>query len=100
MALIATDGKASEPGCGPCYDGKIFDREVLYVQHIINEQQLIRSKPTRCLKCGLVNEMTHSRDTDPKTGGWTCSRCGHLYRFAHWKIKKAGRESKVALIAP
>jgi len=62
----------------------------------IKQEKLIRSKPTRCIKCSIVNEMTHAESADPKTGGWTCSRCGHLYRFAHWKIKKAGRESKVA----
>jgi hypothetical protein len=35
--------------------------------------------------------MTHLASADPKTGGWTCARCGHLYLFAHWKIQKAGR---------
>ena len=66
------------------------------IHTVLNKDQLVRSKPTRCIKCGITNEMTHSHDADPKTGGWTCSGCGHLYRFTHWKIKKAGRESKVA----
>ena len=24
----------------------------------------------------------------------TCSKCGHLYRFIHWKIQKAAKASK------
>ena len=55
------------------------------------EEKLIYSKPTRCVKCSIVNEMTHPAGMDTKSGGWTCSRCGHLYLFAHWKIQKAGR---------
>jgi hypothetical protein len=78
----------------PCYNEGLFYRED-FVQ-IIKEAKLVRSKPTRCVKCGLINEMTHPQDADPKTGGWTCSRCGHLYLFAHWKIKKAGKDSKAA----
>ena len=54
-------------------------------------EELIRSKPYRCVKCSIVNEMTHPSGVDMKTGGWNCSTCGHLYLFAHWKIQKAGR---------
>jgi hypothetical protein len=60
------------------------------------KEKLVRSKPTRCVKCSLINEMTHPLGADPKTGGWTCSQCGHLYRFAHWKIQKAGKAARAA----
>jgi transposase len=46
----------------------------------IQQEKLVRSKPTRCVKCSITNEMTHPEDADPKTGGWTCSRCGHQAR--------------------
>jgi hypothetical protein len=62
----------------------------------IQEEKLVRSKPTRCVKCSITNEMTHPQGADLKTGGWTCSACGHLYRFAYWKIQKAGKGSKAA----
>lgn len=57
---------------------------------------LIQSKPTRCVRCSMVNAMTHPVGEDPKAGAWTCSKCGHRYPFAHWKIKKAGREKEAA----
>jgi hypothetical protein len=61
----------------------------------LQKVKIVRSKPTRCVKCSITNEMTHVEGADLKTGGWTCSRCGHLYRFAHWKIQRAGK-AKVA----
>jgi hypothetical protein len=76
-----------------CYDVELFYRKD-FVQ-TIPEMKLVRSKPTRCVKCGIINEMTHPQGADPKTGSWTCSRCGHLYRFAHWKIQKAGKASEI-----
>ena len=30
---------------------------------------------------------------DPKQGAWQCPNCGHLYRFAHWKIQKGGKRA-------
>ena len=58
------------------------------------KQGLCYSKPTKCVKCSIVGEMTHPAGENLKLGGWTCARCGHIYRFAHWKIKKAGRVAK------
>jgi RNase P subunit RPR2 len=62
----------------------------------VRQEKLVRSKPTRCVKCRIINEMTHLQSADLKTGGWTCSQCGHLYRFAHWKIQQAGKAFKAA----
>jgi len=57
---------------------------------------VVYSKPTRCIKCSVVNQMTHAADVDMKKGGWECANCGHTYLFAHWKIQKAGtRQLKV-----
>jgi uncharacterized protein with PIN domain len=54
------------------------------------QEQYIYSKPTMCLHCHLVVEMVHERDADPQKGAWTCPRCGHIYPFQHWKIRKQG----------
>ena len=50
--------------------------------------EFVYSKPTMCLHCHLVVEMTHERDADPAKGAWQCPRCGHNYPFLHWKIRK------------
>ena len=52
--------------------------------------QYVYSKPTMCLHCHLVVEMVHEREADPQKGAWTCPRCGHIYPFQHWKIRKQG----------
>jgi transposase len=52
------------------------------------QPQLVYSKPTMCLHCHLIVEMEHERDADPAKGAWNCPRCGHLYPFMHWKIRK------------
>ncbi len=53
-----------------------------------NGPELVYSKPTMCLHCHLIVEMLHHRDADPVKGAWQCPKCGHQYKFAHWKIKK------------
>lgn len=50
---------------------------------------VVRSNPTMCLHCHQIVEMTHPKDADPSKGAWSCPRCGHLYPFTHWKIRKA-----------
>jgi len=50
--------------------------------------EYVYSKPTMCLHCHLIVEMIHERDADPEKGAWQCPRCGHIYRFVHWKIRK------------
>lgn len=50
--------------------------------------EVVYSKPTMCLHCHLVVEMTHNRNADPTTGAWECPRCEHKYPFLHWKIRK------------
>ncbi len=54
----------------------------------------VLSKPTRCLHCHLVVEMSHEPDADPRTGAWECPKCGHKYPFIHWKIKKAAKRTQ------
>ena len=58
--------------------------------------ELVYSKPTMCLHCHLVVEMIHSRDADPAKGAWQCTRCGHLYPFMHWKIRKQAPRKNAA----
>jgi len=41
-----------------------------------------------CLHCHLIVEMIHPRDADPVKGAWNCPRCGHVYPFMHWKIRR------------
>ena len=55
------------------------------------QQHIVYSKPTKCVRCTVIVEMTHSHDADPKAGAWRCPHCGHLYRFSHWKIQKGGK---------
>lgn len=52
---------------------------------------IVYSKPTMCLHCHIIVEMEHEKDADPATGAWSCPRCGHLYPFLHWKIRKRGQ---------
>src|SRR5947208_852556 len=40
---------------------------------------LVYSKPTMCLHCHLIVEMTHEHEADPVKGAWNCPRCGHVY---------------------
>lgn len=59
--------------------------------------EYVYSKPTMCLHCHLVVEMSHESDADPVKGAWRCPRCGHSYPFAYWKIRKrAPLRSKAA----
>ncbi len=59
------------------------------------QEMVVYSKPTKCVRCTVVVEMTHSGDADPKAGSWQCPNCRHLYRFAHWKIQKGGKRARV-----
>ncbi|TSC75020.1 MAG: hypothetical protein G01um101444_67 [Parcubacteria group bacterium Gr01-1014_44] len=54
---------------------------------IIETDSRVYSKPTMCLDCHLVVNMSHEQNTDPVKGAWQCPKCGHQYKFAHWKIK-------------
>ena len=57
----------------------------------------VYSKPTTCINCHLVVEMTHAGDADPVSGAWECPRCGRKYPFAFWKIRKqAADKAKTA----
>ena len=60
---------------------------------------LVYSKPTMCLHCHLIVEMTHEREADPVKGAWTCPRCAHLYPFMHWKIRKQTQTKKAPIAA-
>jgi hypothetical protein len=53
-----------------------------------NKSEIVYSKPTMCLNCHLVVEMTHGRHADPHNGAWECPRCRRAYPFAYWKIAK------------
>lgn len=55
------------------------------------DPNLIYSQPTMCLYCHLIVEMTHEVGADPISGAWACSKCGHLYPFSKWKIRKRSR---------
>jgi len=57
---------------------------------------LVYSKETMCLHCHLIVIMFHERDADPVKGAWNCPKCGHVYPFAHWKIRKQSDKKKVA----
>src|SRR5437763_1014257 len=63
-----------------------------------SQSQSVYSKPTMCLHCHLIVEMVHDRDADPVKGAWNCPRCGHIYPFQHWKIRKqtAPRKAEAA----
>ena len=62
-----------------------------------NSEGPVYSKPTRCLGCHLVVEMSHQSDADPVSGAWECPYCGRKYPFAYWKIRKqAAEKSKKA----
>ena len=59
--------------------------------------ELVLSHPTMCLHCHLIVEMVHASDADPQKGAWNCPRCGHIYPFQHWKIRKqAPRKAEAA----
>ena len=55
---------------------------------------LVSSQPTMCLSCHLIITMFHGRNADPIKGAWQCPTCGHLYKFAYWKIKKAKQHTR------
>lgn len=59
----------------------------------VEERKKVESHPTMCLHCHLIVIMWHYKDEDPVTGSWKCPRCGHIYPFKHWKIRKAVRQS-------
>jgi hypothetical protein len=63
-------------------------KEGRIVPKIMEQPQLVYSKPTMCLHCHLIVEMIHERDADPAKGAWQCPWCDHIYPFMHWKIKK------------
>jgi hypothetical protein len=48
----------------------------------------VYSKPTMCLGCHLVAEMSYEHDADPVKGAWECPRCGRKYPFAYWTIRR------------
>jgi hypothetical protein len=60
---------------------------------------VIYSKPTMCLHCHLIVEMTHDREADPVKGAWNCPRCNHVYPFLHWKIRKQTQRTNKTPIA-
>lgn len=47
-----------------------------------------RSKPTLCLSCKQIVEMTRAASPEP---AWECPRCGKQYPDQHWKIRRADR---------
>jgi hypothetical protein len=59
----------------------------------------VYSKPTMCLHCHLIVEMVHEREADPVKGAWNCPRCGHVYPFLHWKIRKQTQRGKTPIAA-
>jgi hypothetical protein len=52
-----------------------------------------------CLHCHLIVEMVHEREADPVKGAWNCPRCGHVYPFLHWKIRKQTQRGKTPIAA-
>lgn len=54
-------------------------------------KEIVYSRPTMCLRCHLIVEMTHEKDADPVKGAWACPRCGKLYEFSMWKIREQSR---------
>jgi len=60
------------------------------------QPEYVYSKPTMCLHCHLIVEMIHERDADPAKGAWQCPRCGHIYPFMHWKIRKQASRKPAA----
>lgn len=61
--------------------------------------EVVYSKPTMCLHCHLIVEMTHPSDADPVRGAWNCPRCSHVYPFLHWKIRKQTQRHKPPVAA-
>ena len=57
------------------------------------QTMIVYSRPTKCVRCTITSEMTHSADADLKAGSWECPNCHHLYRFTHWKIQKGGKRA-------
>lgn len=60
------------------------------------KSERVYSRPTMCLHCHLIVEMSHQQNADPVKGAWECPRCGHQYRFSHWKIRKQTKKKEAA----
>src|SRR3989344_9043671 len=85
------DAKWECPNCGHKFIFRfVADAARQPEAKLSKARQLAYSKPTMCLGCHLIVELTHERGADPDKGAWACPRCGHQYPFLHWKIRKQG----------